>query len=397
MKIEDATNIYIGTSSASAVYLGTNKVWPLAPTVPTNFEVNYAQGPNAIGGWGNIISNGSNNSLDGIYSFAAFINGSNYTSQYNWLISGDITLHSISYISDNPNTTIKCYNYTIGSSAGTLSLKDPGTNRTLFSASFNVSQQQVQHEFLQPTTGDNFVGDYDSNNDVGYWTWLSVGSAADNYSTNVLNDTNYTNLITITNDTGGCVSLDLMDDGNGHYEPYIVISAGSGTCTLTYDDGINTCSCTFDYSITDVASQSAGDMTSVQITDMASDNGLSSGQTMQYEEEWHGDSQRFIIRNKSTAGTGVAYYHTNTGDQLRIYGSAIVEFEYDTHTITKIVMNCIAANYVGNIGTLTTSSGSVTQDDVNYTVTWEGSATTVQIQNTGSRQIRLTSIDIYYV
>lgn len=253
MKLEDATNIYIGTSSASAVYLGTNKVWPLAPTVPTNFEVNYAQGPNAIGGWGNIISNGSNNSLNGIYSFAAFIGTANYTSQYNWLISGDITLHSISYISDNPNTTIKCYNYTIGSGQGTLILKDPGTNRTLFSASFNVPQQQVQHEFLQPTTGDNFVGDYDSNNDAGYRTWLSVGSAADNYSTNVLDDTNYTNLITITSDTGGCVSLDLMDDGNGHYEPYLVISAGSGTCTLTYDDGTNTCSCTFDYAITDTA------------------------------------------------------------------------------------------------------------------------------------------------
>ena len=291
MKIQDATNIYIGTTSASAVYLGTNQIW---------------------------------------------------------------------------------------------------------SSSNDPQEQQVQHEFLSPTSGTMIEGEYDSNSTSGYMKLLAVGSAADNYSTNVLDDTNYTNLITITSDTGGCVSLDLMDDGNGHYEPYLVISAGSGTCTLTYDDGTNTCYCIFDYSITDVASQSAGDMTSVQITDMASDNGLSSGQTMQYEEEWHGDSQRFIIRNKSTAGTGVAYYHNNTGDQLRIYGSATVEFEYDTHQITKIVMNCTGENYVGNIGTVTTTSGSIAQDDVSYTVTWEGSATTVQIQNTGSRQIRCTSIDIYY-
>lgn len=28
MKLEDATNIYVGSSQVSAIYLGTNKVWP---------------------------------------------------------------------------------------------------------------------------------------------------------------------------------------------------------------------------------------------------------------------------------------------------------------------------------------------------------------------------------
>lgn len=140
MKLQDITDIKLGSTSASKVMLGTTLVWPTT-SVPPPDSVGYNDGASPNGGWGSTLTNGQNYSMTGNHWFLCqrTVDGGlhNVTSQYNWVVTGDMTLTQTESATDNPYTTVTAYKYSIGSGSATLSLTDPVTGVVLFSCTFN--------------------------------------------------------------------------------------------------------------------------------------------------------------------------------------------------------------------------------------------------------------------
>ena len=134
MNISDVSYINVGSNAATCAYIGATLVWP-ALASPYYLDYSSTLG----GGWGNHIADGDNLSLSGSYYFAAFNDtNNNITSQYDWTISGDVTLTSIEYVTGNPYTTIQAYKYTFGGGSATLQVSDPNNpNRIFYTVTFN--------------------------------------------------------------------------------------------------------------------------------------------------------------------------------------------------------------------------------------------------------------------
>ena len=134
MKIQDATNIYVGSSTASKVYLGNVKVWPSTPVIPVSppDSVQFSSSPDA--GWGvNYITDGSTTSLSGTKYFSAFSsNNSNITRKYRWTFTGSLTVTGTETDTDNPDRGVLVYQINIGSGQGQIIISDPNDSTNVF-------------------------------------------------------------------------------------------------------------------------------------------------------------------------------------------------------------------------------------------------------------------------
>lgn len=146
MKISDATDIKLGSTSASKVMLGTTQVWPSSPMLDAPDSVQY----NSIttGGWGNnVLTSGSHYNISGSQWFASWgtgINqpsGSNITYNYAWSFTGDVTLvqTETTAVGDPRGDNLPLfYKFTFGGGAATLTMTDLSNfSRVLFTATFN--------------------------------------------------------------------------------------------------------------------------------------------------------------------------------------------------------------------------------------------------------------------
>lgn len=135
---DNASDLKVGTTQVHRAYLGTDLVWGNTP-LPAPYDVEYNVQLNS--GWGqNQLSDGDTISLTGNYWFGAW-DSTNYniTSQYDWTISGDITLSQTEYYDNtDPTSRVLNYKYTIGSGQGTLTISDPeDSNRVFMTITFN--------------------------------------------------------------------------------------------------------------------------------------------------------------------------------------------------------------------------------------------------------------------
>lgn len=136
MKISDATDIKIGTTSASKVMLGSTQIWP---TVQLPYELQYKS--IAEGGWGNhYLYDGDALNLTGTYQFAIWTpQGTNITFNYTWSFIGNVTLDSVETtpVGDPRGDNLPLiYNYTI-TGTSQLSLTDNSTGTTIITVTFN--------------------------------------------------------------------------------------------------------------------------------------------------------------------------------------------------------------------------------------------------------------------
>lgn len=136
MKLQDATDIKIGTTSASKVMLGSTQIWP---TVQLPYELQYKS--IAEGGWGNhYLYDGDALNLTGTYQFAIWTpQGTNITFNYTWSFTGNVTLDSVETtpVGDPRGDNLPLiYRYTI-TGTSQLSLTDNSTGTTIITVAFN--------------------------------------------------------------------------------------------------------------------------------------------------------------------------------------------------------------------------------------------------------------------
>ena len=88
MRLQDATDIKLGTTSASKVMLGDTQVWPNQSSFVLDYSVDY------MSNWGqNIMNDGDHKTLNGSRWFAAFDTvGNNITYNCTWSFTGNATL-----------------------------------------------------------------------------------------------------------------------------------------------------------------------------------------------------------------------------------------------------------------------------------------------------------------
>lgn len=136
MKISDATDIKLGTTSASKVMLGSTQIWP---TVQLPYELQYKS--ISEGGWGNhYLYDGDALNLTGTYQFAIWTpQGTNITYNYTWSFTGNVTLDSVetTQVGDPRGDNLPLiYKYTI-TGTSQLSLTDNSTSTTIITVTFN--------------------------------------------------------------------------------------------------------------------------------------------------------------------------------------------------------------------------------------------------------------------
>lgn len=136
MTLQEATDIKLGTTSASKVMLGTTQVWP---TVQLPYNLQYKS--IAEGGWGNhYLYDGDTLNLTGTYQFGMWSNqGSNITYNYTWSFTGNVTLNSVETtpVGDPRGDNLPLiYKYTITGSA-VLTITDNATGTTIITVTFN--------------------------------------------------------------------------------------------------------------------------------------------------------------------------------------------------------------------------------------------------------------------
>lgn len=136
MNIQNATDIKIGSTSASKVMLGTTLVWPSLP-----YELQY-KSPSE-GGWGNhYVNDGDNISLTGNQWFM-MINSStnvNITFNYTWSFTGSVTLvdTEVTDVGDPRGDNLPLmYLYNITGQAQ-LVITDNATGNVVITADFNA-------------------------------------------------------------------------------------------------------------------------------------------------------------------------------------------------------------------------------------------------------------------
>ena len=132
MKIEDANNIYVGSSQASALYSGDLKIWP-ASSIAMDYSTVIS------GGWGNNIYNNDNVTLTGQYWFGLFNDGvSNITDYYNWNISGSIVQTDIDrYDNSDPTSRVAFYKFNITGPATITLTSKSDSSVVIFTVTFN--------------------------------------------------------------------------------------------------------------------------------------------------------------------------------------------------------------------------------------------------------------------
>lgn len=145
MKLQDATYIKLGSTSASKVMLGSTQVWPISQVdAPDSVDYNYDKNS----GWGsNLLTNGSHYSISGTQWFGAWglgvsqPLGRTITYDYVWTFTGDVTLVETDTTDPGDprgDNLPLLYRYTFGGGAATLTLTDPhDSTRVLFTATFN--------------------------------------------------------------------------------------------------------------------------------------------------------------------------------------------------------------------------------------------------------------------
>ena len=132
MKISEASNIYVGRSAASAVYLGADMIWP-TPDVYFDYSTNLHSN------WGHHVPNGSNLNLTGNYWVGLWDgSGHNITGDYNWNATSNITQVDIERM-DNSDPTSRVLNYKLNiSGPATLTITDKNDNTNVkFRVKFN--------------------------------------------------------------------------------------------------------------------------------------------------------------------------------------------------------------------------------------------------------------------
>ena len=136
MRLQDATDIKLGTTSASKVILGSTQIWP---TVQLPYELQYKS--IAEGGWGNhYLYDGDALNLTGTYQFAMWTTqGTNITYNYTWTTTSNITLVDVvrTDVGDPRGDNLPLiYKYNITGSA-VLTITDDATGTDIITVTFN--------------------------------------------------------------------------------------------------------------------------------------------------------------------------------------------------------------------------------------------------------------------
>jgi hypothetical protein len=136
MKLQDATDIKLGTTSASKVMLGDTQVWP-KQQLP--YELQYKSV--SEGGWGNhYLHDGDILNLTGTYQFGMWTpQGDNITYNYTWTTTSNITLVDVvrTDVGDPRGDNLPLiYKYKITGNA-VLTITDNTTGTDIITVTFN--------------------------------------------------------------------------------------------------------------------------------------------------------------------------------------------------------------------------------------------------------------------
>ena len=226
MKLEDISNIYVGSDSVSKIYLGNTEVWPLTPSVPPPDDVQYNNSASPNSDWGNSIQDGSDVTLIDNHWMSCYRYIDQYgrecvASQYDWNMTGDASLIDTWTLTPEENqfTSVGAYRYRFGGEEAKLSLTDPVTGRRLFHCTFN----KLQKPYVM-TTAQELM----SLNNISSGSVLSDGTVLSTNDQNVsiiVHTTGTTTVLKLYN-TNDVYTGRLYSGGSANYSIEFVATTG---------------------------------------------------------------------------------------------------------------------------------------------------------------------------